>query len=143
MDAATARDLLAKERQRLATLLEEQPGTGGLGLSADDDSVGRGNNDQLGGDAATQINDREVAESVAGHLRAELAEIEAALQRVEEGTYGICEVSGDPITDERLQILPMTRFTAEHAEEGERLRGVQARGTGGLSEGIEQARRDA
>lgn len=143
MDAAHARDLLEKERQRLSALREEQPGTGGVGLSADDPSVGRGLNDQLGGDAATHLSDREVARSIVGHLDAELSEIDAALQRVEDGTYGRCEMGGEPIIDERLEVLPATRWCAEHAEQGERQRGAQVRGTGGLSEAIEQQRRDA
>jgi RNA polymerase-binding transcription factor DksA len=143
MDAAHARDLLVKERERLAALREEQPGTGGIGLSSDDATVGQGLNDQLGGDAATHISDREVAQSIAGHLEAELGEIEVALQRVEDGTYGRCEIGGEDIIDERLELLPATRWCTEHAEEGERRRGTQNRGTGGLSEGVERERRDA
>jgi RNA polymerase-binding transcription factor DksA len=130
MDATTARDLLHAERERLTGLLEQQS-TEGFGLSAHDTAAGGGLNDQLGGDAATHIADQEVNQSIEGHLRAELTEIEAALQRVEDGTYGICEISGDPISDERLKILPTTRFSAAHAAEGEALRGTQDRGTAG------------
>lgn len=48
-----------------------------------------------------------------------LAEIEAALARIEEGTYGICEASGEPIPYERLEALPWTRFTVEHSDQQE------------------------
>ena len=51
-------------------------------------------------------------------LRAELAledfelnEIEAALKRLEKGTYGICEATGKPIAAERLRVLPWTRLS--------------------------------
>ena len=51
-------------------------------------------------------------------LRAELAleesalnEIEAALQRLQDGTYGICTATGEPLAPERLRALPWTRFS--------------------------------
>lgn len=40
---------------------------------------------------------------------AELAEVEAALERIRTGTYGICEVTGQPIAPERLRAIPWTR----------------------------------
>ena len=41
---------------------------------------------------------------------AALSEIDAALQRLEEGSYGICERCVEPIPWERLEVLPMTRL---------------------------------
>jgi DnaK suppressor protein len=41
---------------------------------------------------------------------AALSEIDAALQRLEEGSYGICERCGEPIGWERLEVLPMSRL---------------------------------
>ncbi len=38
----------------------------------------------------------------------EIRMIEAALQRIERGEYGICVVGGDPISAERLDVLPQT-----------------------------------
>lgn len=40
---------------------------------------------------------------------AELAEVEAALERIRNGTYGICEVTGQPIAPARLRAIPWTR----------------------------------
>ena len=42
-------------------------------------------------------------------LEADLAEIEAALQRLDDGTFGVDEVTGDPIDPERLEALPTAR----------------------------------
>jgi len=39
-----------------------------------------------------------------------IAEIDHALSRIEEGTYGICEVGGDPIPKQRLEAIPWARF---------------------------------
>ena len=41
---------------------------------------------------------------------AALSEIDAALQRLEEGSYGICERCAKPIRWERLEVLPMSRL---------------------------------
>lgn len=48
-------------------------------------------------------------------VEAELADVERALQRLDEGTYGTCKVCGGAIDDERLAAEPATAFCAEHA----------------------------
>ena len=42
-------------------------------------------------------------------VRHHVAEVEAALERVEDGTYGVCEQCGGPIGEARLEALPATR----------------------------------
>ena len=49
-----------------------------------------------------------------------LREIDAALQRLEAGTYGVCEATGQPIPKSRLKLIPWTRYTVEAARERER-----------------------
>lgn len=49
---------------------------------------------------------------------AELTEIDAALERLRHGTYGICEVTGGPIEPARLRAVPWTRFSAAAASRG-------------------------
>ena len=41
---------------------------------------------------------------------AALSEIDAALRRLEEGSYGVCESCAEPIPWERLEVLPMSRL---------------------------------
>ena len=62
---------------------------------------------------------------VSDHDRMHLVEIEAALARMDDGTYGICEETGDPIPFARLLLEPTTRYTVEALEviEDERRRG--------------------
>jgi DnaK suppressor protein len=48
--------------------------------------------------------------------QARLAEVEAALLRVEQGTYAECEETGEPIPFARLQAEPTTRYTVEALE---------------------------
>jgi len=45
-----------------------------------------------------------------------LKEIDAALVRMERGTYGICDGSGDPIPKARLNAIPWARFTVQFKE---------------------------
>jgi len=47
-----------------------------------------------------------------------LAQVEAALQRMADGTYGVCEVCGLPIAEGRLEARPWTPYCLEHASTG-------------------------
>lgn len=49
-------------------------------------------------------------------LRSQLLEIEFALARMEQGNYGICEETEEPIEVERLMAIPWTRLSIEGAE---------------------------
>jgi DnaK suppressor protein len=48
-----------------------------------------------------------------------LREIDSALERIESGTYGVCEESGKRITKARLRAIPYTRYCVEAAEKME------------------------
>ena len=50
--------------------------------------------------------EREKDLAILEQLERDLAEIEAALQRLDEGTYGVDEVTGEPIDPERLEAYP-------------------------------------
>jgi len=54
--------------------------------------------------------ERGEAERLAGELRDSLEEVDAALKRLEDGTYGICEVCGKPIGAARLEAMPAARL---------------------------------
>ncbi len=58
----------------------------------------------------------------------ELAQIEKALERMEDGTYGICEITGKPIPLARLQALPYTTVRVEAQRELERMDAEGQRG---------------
>lgn len=47
--------------------------------------------------------------------RTHVAEVDAALDRVAAGTYGTCEVCGQPVDPERLEARPTARTCVEHA----------------------------
>ena len=52
---------------------------------------------------------------LAGQLRNELDEVERALGKLDDGTYGACEICGEPISEARLEAMPATRFCITHA----------------------------
>jgi RNA polymerase-binding transcription factor DksA len=60
-------------------------------------------------DQASETFEREKDIAILEQLEREMAEIEAALQRLDEGTYGIDEVTGEPIAPERLDAYPVAR----------------------------------
>ena len=49
-----------------------------------------------------------------------IAKIDAALQRIEDGTYGYCEETGEPIKLKRLEARPITTLSIEAQERHER-----------------------
>jgi DnaK suppressor protein len=64
-------------------------------------------------DAGSDAYDRDLALSLLSQEQDALYEIEEALKRVDAGTYGVCEMSGKPIADARLEAIPFARFTVE------------------------------
>ena len=56
----------------------------------------------------------------AGRQRKLIAKIDAALARLEEGTYGYCEVTGEPIALKRLEARPIATLTVEAQEQHEK-----------------------
>ncbi len=110
IDTASFRSRLEEERARLAGAAElldhESSGTmeDELGELAD------GSSDNHLGDLASAMYDRELDEGLEDGVQASIVEIDAALARMENGTYGTCEVCGKPIGAARLEALPWARL---------------------------------
>lgn len=81
--------------------------------------------DRSGGDEADQTMNQ-LAEhdylSSQTRLMEQLVEIDFALARIEQGTFGICEETEEPIEAERLRAIPWTRLSIEGAELREALK---------------------
>ncbi len=60
------------------------------------------------GDAATTTYDRELDSTLEGNEERLLDAIDAALKRIDAGTFGTCVTCGEPIGEERLEALPWT-----------------------------------
>ena len=66
-------------------------------------------------DLGTDNYEQEFALGLMDSERKLLREIDDALQRIEEGTYGICEATGEPIATNRLKAKPWARYCVEYA----------------------------
>jgi RNA polymerase-binding transcription factor DksA len=98
--AADFEELLEHERADLRGQLAE------LGFG----DAGGLNYDPNYADSSQVTAERGEAETLAGQLREALAEVEAAIARVREGTYGNCERCGQPIAAARLEAMPAARL---------------------------------
>ncbi len=108
---STTTDFLASQRRELearrnAYLADVDRSTAtALELTEDGGNQDMADEDGFGeGDTLNVERDRLIV--VASEARARVAEIDAALERVEAGTYGQCEACGKPIPHARLQVVP-------------------------------------
>ena len=72
--------------------------------------------DQHPADVATETADRELDLSRVAMLDARVAQIDGAFDRLKQGTYGTCQVCGQPIPEERLAVMPDTPFCVKDAQ---------------------------
>ena len=105
IDTEPFRKTLLDERQRvehaLATLRDEHPG------SLDDEvEENAAPSDNHLAETATATLGREIDYTLGDNAQQVLAEIDAALQRIEDGTYGTCVNCGGEIPRERLEANP-------------------------------------
>jgi DnaK suppressor protein len=99
------RQLLEHERGQLQSELAE------LGFGED----GGLHYDPNFADSSQVTAERGEAEVLAGQLRESLDEVARAIGRLENGSYGHCEVCGEAIQPARLEAMPATRFCIKHA----------------------------
>jgi DnaK suppressor protein len=120
MDADEARRRLEAERARLNDVKENFDAEN-LTEESEDESIGElsGGIDQHQADVGTETFEREKDLSILEQIDAELADVEHALRRLDDGSYGTCEFDGKPIPEERLEALPAARFCVEHQAEAE------------------------
>ena len=118
VDTDRFREALLEERARveaaIQNLHDENPGT--LSEDAGEETA----YDNHLADTATETYDRELyytLEENSGHV---LGDIDAALKRIEEGTYGICTNCGKPIAVERLEARPWATLCIGCKRDGER-----------------------
>ncbi len=116
---AEVRRRLEAERQRLQGLIDDVLTASDAG-DDETESVGAlSSADQHPADLGSETAAREANEGLVDSMRAELAEIQDALARLEEGSYGRCVICHRPIGRDRLEALPATPFCLEHAQQAE------------------------
>lgn len=73
-------------------------------------------------DAGTETFDRDLALSLVSSEQEALTEVMSALERIHNGSYGVCEITGQTISPERLEAVPFTRYSLEGQAEVEKTR---------------------
>ncbi len=113
MNAEQARERIIGERERLAALVREREAEG-LGTETEAGQLSElSSYDQHPADLGTETFEREKDFSLLEQLEAEIEELDRALSKLEEGSYGICEACGKEIPPERLEAMPGARFCVE------------------------------
>lgn len=110
-----ARELLATERQQALRRLAALTGDFDEVVAASRDSNADDEHDPEG---ATIAFERSQVAALVRQVRGHLTEIEAAIHRLDAGTYGICERCGRPIARARLEARPGSATCIECASAG-------------------------
>ena len=125
METEVARQRLEEERNRLQQVRSDQHESD----ESESDSLGElSHMDQHQADVGTETFEREKDLSILENVEAELTDIEHALARLNDGTYGTCEACGRPIDEARLEAMPATRLCLEDqakAEQQARAGGIE------------------
>ncbi len=95
--------LLLDEREKCMTQIHE---ANGHGTEAHGDA----------GDISSSLSDTELLWGLEEHEREYMLEIEDALKRIDNKTYGLCQDCGEPIPYERLKAIPTARYTVDCQE---------------------------
>ena len=111
MTTTTTTDFLTAQRRELLARREDYLADAARATAAalelTDDAAGQDIADEDGfGEGDTVSVERDRLRVVANDAQARVAEIDAALSRVDAGTYGICESCGNPIPEARLEVVP-------------------------------------
>jgi RNA polymerase-binding transcription factor len=117
LDLEYFRRELESEQERLRAALESVNHTASLTEETGDLSIG--SDDHLA-DSATETYLRELDEGLEENAEHLLDEVDRALRRIDEGTYGTCVVCGRPIGAERLEALPYATLCIEDKRKQER-----------------------
>lgn len=111
---------LLERRERVAAAIEHLHGEHPGSLLEETGELASSSSDQHLADTATETHDRELDYGLEENSEHLLAEIDAALARIEDGTYGTCTACGNPIDVERLEAVPYATLCIEDKRRQER-----------------------
>lgn len=117
------KDFIAQQKERLEGLKEELLR---MRRGMEEDERDRSQEEQDteldAGDEAQQMFTREMDASIGEQIERRLEDVERALEKIEEGSYGICDDTGEEIAKGRLEAVPEAIRTIEAQQEFERER---------------------
>lgn len=98
------------EQQLASISKKDTAAAGGWDATAGNIEVDAADENEL----ADKMEELEENAGVANQLESQLKEVSAALERIEKGTYGLCEVCGKEIERERLEANPSAKVSLKH-----------------------------
>ena len=116
------RELLEPERQRLLRDVQRNDKAIRHADGESESSAGHAHSNHLA-DQGSDEAEYETKLLLSATQKENLREIEEAMLRIEDGTFGICEVTGKEINIERLRAVPTARLSVEAQEQMENQRG--------------------
>jgi DnaK suppressor protein len=117
IDTPRFRNALLEERERIEKTLENLRDDHS---GSDEEVEGPAAGDNHLAEAATTTLDREIDDTLEENSKKMLAEIDAALTRIDAGTYGTCQNCGREISAERLEAYPWASLCIDCKREAER-----------------------
>jgi len=100
---STLRGQLERESDRLRRQIAELSGEGDLSY------------DENFADSGQVAAEQGENQALLNQFREQLAEMQRALAKFDDGSYGLCERCGNPIAEARLEAMPATRYCIDHA----------------------------
>jgi RNA polymerase-binding protein DksA len=120
IDVDHFRKLLLERREAVAAALDNLHKENAGSLEDETGELVSGSADQHMADTATETVEREIGNTLEEHDERLLEAIDAALQRIEDGTYGKCVNCGAQIPEERLEAMPWATLCIECKRKEER-----------------------
>ncbi|MES1246817.1 MAG: TraR/DksA C4-type zinc finger protein [Actinomycetota bacterium] len=118
IDTDHFRTLLEDERVRVKRAIDRLHGEHASSLEDESDELASDGDNHMG-DLASDTLNREIDFGLEQDAEHVLAEIDAALARIDDGTYGTCGGCGKEIPAERLEAVPWARLCIEDARKAE------------------------
>ncbi len=111
IDTKHFRAELEEQRERLLATIKNHD----IGVASLAEETGETNADDHFADSASETYGRELDEGLEEDARDQLRQVDEALARIEDGTYGTCSVCGKKIPVERLEAVPWTTLCIDDA----------------------------
>ena len=119
VDTGRFRAVLLERKEHLRVTIANHD-IGGSSLTDETGELSGSTVDNHLADSATETYARELDEGLEEDATRQLREVEEALQRIDAGTYGICEACGREIPEERLEAVPWTKLCIDDARKQQR-----------------------
>ncbi len=119
IDTDRFREALRKQKEQLQATIANHD-IGGASLTDETGELSGSTADNHLADSATETYERELDEGLEEDATRQLREVEDAIGRIGDGTYGTCAVCGKEIPEDRLEAVPWTKLCIDDARKQQR-----------------------